>query len=59
MRAYRTADHIAFHVDMSDVVGLLCWRPAREGGASRIGVVPAEVVVMGKSDHAAGLAGRR
>lgn len=36
VRKYRTADHIAYHCDLADVVGLLCLRPARSGGASRI-----------------------
>ena len=36
VRAYETADHIAFHVDLADIVGLLCVRPATEGGESRI-----------------------
>lgn len=30
----RTTDGLNFHSDSSDVVGLLCLRPAREGGAS-------------------------
>jgi len=36
VRRYRTAGDIAFHCDAADVVGLLCLRTAREGGASRI-----------------------
>jgi hypothetical protein len=36
VRKYRTASHIAYHCDLADVVGLLCLRPARSGGASRI-----------------------
>lgn len=36
VRLYRTADHIAFHCDAADVVGLLCRRAAVEGGQSRI-----------------------
>jgi hypothetical protein len=36
VRKYRTAGDIAFHCDLADVVGLLCLRPARRGGASRI-----------------------
>jgi hypothetical protein len=36
VRRYRTAGDIAFHCDLADVVGLLCLRAARRGGASRI-----------------------
>jgi hypothetical protein len=36
VRKYQTADDIAFHVDLGDVVGLLCLRSGRVGGASRI-----------------------
>jgi hypothetical protein len=36
VRRYRTAGDIAFHCDGADVVGLLCLRTARNGGASRI-----------------------
>jgi len=36
VRLYRTRSHIDFHCDLADAVGLLCLRPAREGGASRI-----------------------
>lgn len=36
VRRYRTAGDIAYHCDLADVVGLLCLRPARSGGASRI-----------------------
>jgi hypothetical protein len=36
VRLYRTASNIAYHCDAADVVGLLCLRPAPEGGASRI-----------------------
>ncbi len=35
-RLYRTADHIRFHCDAADVVGLLCLRAAVEGGQSRL-----------------------
>lgn len=35
-RYYRTNKAIAVHTDAADVVGLLCLRPARSGGASRI-----------------------
>jgi len=36
VRRYRTAGDIAYHCDLADVVGLLCLRGARAGGASRI-----------------------
>ncbi len=36
VRLYRTSADIAYHCDAADVVGLLCLRAARRGGASRI-----------------------
>jgi hypothetical protein len=36
VRRYRTAGDIAYHCDLADVVGLLCLRTPRSGGASRI-----------------------
>lgn len=36
VRRYRTRGDIAYHCDLADVVGLLCLRAARSGGASRI-----------------------
>jgi hypothetical protein len=36
VRLYRTASDIADHCDAADVVGLLCLRAAKTGGASRI-----------------------
>lgn len=36
VRAYKTSANIAYHCDAADVVGLLCLRRARKGGASRI-----------------------
>jgi len=36
VRLYRTASDIAYHCDAADVVGLLCLRGAKRGGASRI-----------------------
>ncbi|MBI3785786.1 MAG: TauD/TfdA family dioxygenase [Deltaproteobacteria bacterium] len=36
VRRYRTAGDIEYHCDLADAVGLLCLRPARSGGASRI-----------------------
>lgn len=36
VRRYRTAGNIDFHCDAADVVGLLCLRPAKDGGQSRI-----------------------
>jgi len=35
-RPYRTHEDIAYHVDGSDVVTLLCIHPAKQGGSSRI-----------------------
>ena len=36
VRLYRTSSNIAYHCDAADVVGLLCLRAAKSGGASRI-----------------------
>ena len=36
VRAALTADGLEFHSDRCDVVGLLCVRKARSGGASRV-----------------------
>ena len=36
VRKYLTSANIAYHCDAADVVGLLCLRRARSGGASRI-----------------------
>lgn len=36
VRAYQTAAPLDYHSDSSDVVGLLCVRPARQGGVSTI-----------------------
>jgi hypothetical protein len=36
VRLYRTAADIQYHCDLADVVGLLCLRTAKRGGASRI-----------------------
>jgi hypothetical protein len=36
VRRYRTAGDIAYHCDLADVVGLLCLRTAKRGGASRV-----------------------
>lgn len=35
-RGYQTAAQLAFHTDYSDVVGLLCLRTSRKGGASTL-----------------------
>jgi hypothetical protein len=35
-RGHRSASALAFHADRADVVGLLCIRPAAEGGQSRV-----------------------
>ncbi len=36
VRLYKTREPLGFHCDGSDIVGLLCVRPARSGGTSRI-----------------------
>lgn len=36
VRLYRTSSNIRFHCDASDIVGLFCLHPAKEGGQSRI-----------------------
>ena len=36
IRKYRTREPLEFHTDGSDIVGLLCLRPAKSGGTSRI-----------------------
>jgi len=36
VRLYRTSADIRYHCDAADIVGLLCLRAARSGGASRI-----------------------
>ncbi len=36
VRLYRTREAQGFHTDGADVIGLLCLRPARRGGVSRI-----------------------
>ena len=36
VRAYETTSHLEYHTDSSDVVGLLCRRPAARGGVSTI-----------------------
>ena len=36
VRLYRTREQLGFHTDGSDIVGLLCLRPAKSGGTSRI-----------------------
>jgi hypothetical protein len=36
LRKYRTREPLEFHTDGSDIVGLLCLRPAKSGGTSRI-----------------------
>lgn len=35
-RRYRTSANLAYHCDAADLVGLLCLRPARSGGLSRL-----------------------
>jgi len=36
VRGYRTNQHLYFHTDRCDIVGLLCQRPAKSGGLSSI-----------------------
>jgi len=36
VRGYRTSQRLMFHTDRADIVGLLCLRPARNGGLSSI-----------------------
>lgn len=36
VRGYQTRSASPFHCDECDIVGLLCWRPARSGGASAL-----------------------
>ncbi len=36
VRGYQTRQHLPFHNDASDVVGLMCLHPARHGGLSRL-----------------------
>ena len=36
VRLYRTSANIRYHCDAADVVGLLCLRPAKTGGLSRL-----------------------
>jgi hypothetical protein len=36
VRLYKTRERLGFHTDGADVIGLLCLRPAKAGGASRI-----------------------
>lgn len=36
VRLYKTRERLGFHTDGADVIGLLCLRTARRGGASRI-----------------------
>lgn len=35
-RGYQTSARLPYHTDASDIVGLLCWRPGKEGGLSSI-----------------------
>lgn len=36
VRSYKTARPLTYHNDLSDIVGLLCLKPAKEGGVSRV-----------------------
>ena len=38
VRGFQTSARLDYHADSSDVVGLLCVRPAKRGGVSTIGV---------------------
>lgn len=54
-RLYRTRARQRFHIDSCDVVGLLCLRPARAGGASAVAssVAIAEAIALERPDLAA------
>lgn len=60
VRLYQTAANIRYHVDGAAVVGLLCLRVAREGGASRVvsSVTIHDEVWRRRPDLAAELFGR-
>ena len=36
VRLYKTHEQLGFHTDGADIIGLLCLRPAKSGGTSRI-----------------------
>jgi len=36
VRLYKTRERLGFHTDGADIIGLLCLRPAKAGGTSRI-----------------------
>jgi len=36
LRLYKTREQLGFHTDGADIIGLLCLRPAKSGGVSRI-----------------------
>jgi len=36
VRLYKTRERLGFHTDGADIIGLLCLRPAKSGGTSRI-----------------------
>jgi hypothetical protein len=36
VRLYKTREQLGFHTDGADIIGLLCLRPAKSGGTSRI-----------------------
>lgn len=40
-RGYQTTAELRFHTDAGDIVGLLCVKPARSGGLSKIASAPA------------------
>ena len=57
-RGYQTAARLPYHTDSSDVVGLLCLRPAKAGGLSSIASSAAihnEMLARGRPDLVAAL----
>ena len=36
VRLYKTREQLGFHTDGADIIGLLCLRPAKSGGTSRV-----------------------
>ena len=36
LRLYKTREQLGFHTDGADIIGLLCLRPTRSGGRSRV-----------------------
>lgn len=48
VRLYKTRETLGFHTDGADIIGLLCLRPARRGGISRIA---SSVAVFNEIQH--------